>query len=376
MKHVGRFVPGSGFVAMMMTREGVPLIGAAVNDDFEVMKFVDSASAILWELNPVNPRTWRDRAHYLRAVRPAEFATGAAPPMVLADPFRADVLRQRGVSRIDLHLEVDSEGDVQRVTMRPSAEMPVAFAAPLGEAIGRSGLVLPGIDKGWPTAGECDYTFVVPPPLETQLAADAAWVNGEARVDVPFTSWLVLKPIRLSEQAFSTILGVGADGITRMSAVTAGTDPSKISTRTQLNAFNSDWFSEKGGAASVSPSEGERVDIDGEKLAWKRMKPYDGLVDFLGSADYNSHNYCVGYAWTEVEVPAETEAWLGFGSDDGAKVWVNGELVNDHWVQRTSRIDDDVVPLRLKAGKNQFLVKIQNIKGRWSFTARLRVRGK
>ena len=33
------------------------------------------------------------------------------------------------------------------------------------------------------------------------------------------------------------------------------------------------------------------------------MTPRDGLVDFLGNASYNSHDYCVGYAWTEIDVP-------------------------------------------------------------------------
>ena len=78
----------------------------------------------------------------------------------------------------------------------------------------------------------------------------------------------------------------------------------------------------------------------------------------------------------EVEVAADTDAWLGIGSDDGLKIWLNGELVADHWTERTSKLDDVIVPLRLHAGKNQFLIKIQNVKGRWSFTGRLRVRGK
>ncbi len=375
MKLLSRFVPGRGFAAMLLTREGVPLIGGAVNDDFEVMKFVDSASAILWELNPENPRTWRDRAHYQRAVRPVEFARTASPPIAIADPFRAEALRARGVKRIAALVEVDSEGLVTQVTMKPEAEVPAALAGPLGEAIRRSGVFLPAIDQGWPGAGTCDYTFVVPPALEKKAAADAAWVNGEARLDVPFASWLGLKPVRLSEQAFSVVLGVGEDGVTRMSAVTAGSDPSKISTRTQLNAFHSDWFSGQG-AASVRPVEGEKLEIDGSKVTWKRMKPRDGLVDFLGSTDYNSLNYCVGYAWAEVEVPADTDAWLGIGSDDGLKTWVNGELVMDQWTERTSKLDDEVVAVRLHKGANQFLIKIQNAKGRWSFTARLRVRGK
>ena len=43
MKTLARFVPGAGFAAILMTREGVPLIGGPVNDDFELMQFVDRA---------------------------------------------------------------------------------------------------------------------------------------------------------------------------------------------------------------------------------------------------------------------------------------------------------------------------------------------
>ncbi|MEY2880613.1 MAG: hypothetical protein RLZZ15_2993 [Verrucomicrobiota bacterium] len=374
MKTLSRFVPSGGFVVMLMTREGVPLVGGPVNDVTEAMHFVDRASNILWELNPQNPQSWRDRAHYLRAVRPVEFAERNAPPLALADPFRAEALRARGVKRIAARVGVGADGAVTEVAMLPASEFPAALGAPLGEALRRGGLFLPAIAGGAPAAGTCEYEFTVPAAPDPKRAADAAWVNGEARVVVPFGSWLALKPIRLTEQAFSVVLGVGEDGISRMSAVTAG-DPNKISKRTQMNAFNSDWFAEAG-AASVRPTEGEKLEIDGTKLAWKKIKAVDGLVDFLGGASSSSHDYCVGYAWTEVEVPADTDAWLGIGSDDGLRIWVNGELVNDQWVQRTSRLDDEVVPLRLRAGKNQFLIKIQNMKGLWSFTARLRVRGK
>ena len=86
--------------------------------------------------------------------------------------------------------------------------------------------------------------------------------------------------------------------------------------------------------------------------------------------------YCVGYAWTEIEVTAATNAWLSIGSDDGLKIWHNGTLVHDRWVRRLSHIDDDIVPLKLKAGKNQLLIKIQNASGAWSFVTRLRFRAK
>jgi hypothetical protein len=173
---------------------------------------------------------------------------------------------------------------------------------------------------------------------------------------------------------FSTIDRVGPDGTVMLKAVTAG-NSKKISDASQMNAFNFDWF-EDAGPGSVRPVEGAKQEVDGTPLVWKRLKSDQGLVDFLGGGNIGSLDYCVGYAWTEFESPGATDAWLGIGSDDGLKVWVNGELVNDKWVERTSRLDDDVVPVRLKAGKNQILIKIQNVKGRWSFTCRLRGRGK
>ena len=65
-------------------------------------------------------------------------------------------------------------------------------------------------------------------------------------------------------------------------------------------------------------------------------------------------------------------AWLGIGSDDGIKVWLNGELVSDKWRHRISQLDDDIVPLKLQAGKNHLLLKVQNMTRNWNFVTRLR----
>ena len=101
MKLLSRFIPGGGFVMMLMTREGVPLFGGPANDTVDLMHFVDGVSNMLWQLNPANPRTVRDRAHYLGAVRPVEFAQGRAEPVLLADMFRTEGLRQNGINSRD-----------------------------------------------------------------------------------------------------------------------------------------------------------------------------------------------------------------------------------------------------------------------------------
>jgi len=365
-----RFAPAEGMVAVLMTREGLPLFGSAVNDIVDVTKFVDGASDFLWELNPANPRAARDRAHYLRAVRPVEFAEKSTGPLLVIDPLRPEPLRARGVTGISATLAVGPEGEVTAVDVAEGPGLPTPLVRPLAEALRRNAFFLPAVERGTPVAGTYVYELKIPPP-DSQLAADTAWAKGEARIDVPIKSWLVLKSVKVPEQVFSTIDRIGEDGTVMLSAVTAGS-AGKVSTASQKNAFNSDWFT-AAGADSVRPVAGEKQDIDGETLTWKRITPYYGLVDFIGNS--GNLDYRIGYAWTEVEVPADTDGWLGIGSDDGLKVWVNGELVDDKWQARTSRLDDEVVPVRLKKGANRILIKIQNVKGLWSFTCRLRVRG-
>lgn len=372
IKTVSRFVPGEGFVMVLMTREGIPLIGGPVNNVGEVVNFVDGASDILWQLNPANPSGARDRLHFLRAVRPVEFAAGQADPLLLIDPLRVEALRQRGVKQVDAAFDVRADGKVEQVILLPSSVVPPALVAPLTEALRINTIFAPAILRGQAVPGAYRYGLSVGLD-DPKLAADAAWVNGEARVEIPLKSWLVLKPIKVPEQVFSLIDRIGPDGTVMLSAVTAGTG-SKVSVASQMNAFNSDWFTDRG-AGSVQPIAGEKQAVDGETFIWKKVTPDHGVVDFLGGAGSGSHDYCIGYAWTEFESPNDLAAWMGIGSDDGLRIWVNGEQVNDRWIARTSRLDDDVVPLRLKKGKNQILIKIQNVKGLWSFTCRLRVRG-
>lgn len=65
-----------------MTRERTPLLAGPVDEATQILSFVDAASDLLWQLNPANPQSARDRRHYLRAVRPVSW---------LAAPRRAGV---------------------------------------------------------------------------------------------------------------------------------------------------------------------------------------------------------------------------------------------------------------------------------------------
>ncbi|MGC4075382.1 MAG: hypothetical protein QM760_23355 [Nibricoccus sp.] len=364
MSLLNRYAPEEGAQMVVLSRNGVPLLGNRATDLTAIKKFTDDLNSLLAALDPANPRSWKDRQQYFTLTRPLAFSGEKTGPLLIGDPLRADGLRQRGITRVEAHLDIAADGSVSQVTLLPGSVVPDALKGPLGDALRKQAVFAPAIDHGTAIAGTFDYAFVVPPENKS-LSADASWLNGDARNEVPLPNWLVLEPIKVEEKNFSEVDHVAADDTVMLKAVQVST--AKVSRASQMSAFNTDWFSEAG-AGTVNPTPGAPQQIDGNTLTWKRLAASDGLVDF------GEHDYSVGYAWTEFEAPADTDAWLGLGSDDGVKIWLNGQLVNDRWVRRMSRLDDDVIPLRLKKGKNHLLIKIQNATGGWSFIARLRTR--
>ncbi len=102
---------------------------------------------------------------------------------------------------------------------------------------------------------------------------------------------------------------------------------------------------------------------------WKIFQSDNEIMDLDRAWKKREHVIC--YAWAQVNMPQETEAFLGIGSDDGVKVWLNGELVHENWVDRGVKLDDDVVPVTFRKGHNQLILKIQNGTWGWGYACRL-----
>ena len=366
MGELKRYAPKEGTNMVLLSREGVPLLAAPASDREATMRFVDQLSEIVTLISPLDPRGWKDRVNYFSAIRPVAFAQSRSEPLLIGSPLRAAGLRKYGVTRINAHFDVAADGKVVPALHSTAAEVPPELVAPLTDAL-RKTAILPAIDHGNAVAGGLDYILDVP-PANRELDADTAWLGSTGYPEVPIDQWLLLRPIKVPEMDFtSTVEGETPAGTLVFKALQVS--DAKVSRAAQMNAFNSDWFTADG-AASVQPKEGDKQTVDGTPLTWQRVKSEKGFVDLragLGNVDYS-----VGYATAEFEVPATSDAWLGIGSDDGLKIWLNGEMVHDKWIRRSSPIDDDVVPLHLKAGKNRILLKIQNATIDWSFLYRLR----
>ena len=91
------------------------------------------------------------------------------------------------------------------------------------------------------------------------------------------------------------------------------------------------------------------------------------LAKHLGPAE-NAAAYAV--VW--VLAPKAIEAQLSFGSADGAVVWVNGKR-EYAWLKgrRDYRSRTDPVPIRLKKGANEILIKVTLTAKEWKFGAHL-----
>jgi GNAT superfamily N-acetyltransferase len=65
-------------------------------------------------------------------------------------------------------------------------------------------------------------------------------------------------------------------------------------------------------------------------------------------------------------------ALLRIGSCDGIKVWLNGEQVWSNNKNRKAKIDEDIVPVQLSAGRNELLLKMVNHEANdWGFYCRI-----
>jgi HEAT repeat protein len=111
--------------------------------------------------------------------------------------------------------------------------------------------------------------------------------------------------------------------------------------------------------------------VNGKEITWKPFTAQNdmGLVD-LGAV-LGPQSNATAYGMARILVPADIEAVARMGSDDGVKLWVNGEVVHEHDVNRGTAIDQDQAPVKLKTGSNVFLIQITQGGGGWNFCLRL-----
>ncbi len=109
---------------------------------------------------------------------------------------------------------------------------------------------------------------------------------------------------------------------------------------------------------------------DSNKAEWKKVaanhENESWMVDFTQL--YKEIN-AVAYLKTNILSPADQDAQLLVGSDDGVKAWLNGELVHQNNVQRGFLADEDQCRIHLKEGPNTLMMKVTQGNGGWAASA-------
>jgi hypothetical protein len=95
---------------------------------------------------------------------------------------------------------------------------------------------------------------------------------------------------------------------------------------------------------------------------------HPGVVDL---ADWRFQDLAVMYLRARVWSPRAQPALLLLGSDDGVTAWLNGRRVHEIIIGRAARPDEDRVPVELREGWNELMLKIHNNGGDWMAYARL-----
>jgi hypothetical protein len=135
--------------------------------------------------------------------------------------------------------------------------------------------------------------------------------------------------------------------------------------------YHKDYLGSLGGEAKAEIALNTRVPYTDEKghrqfaQARQVQTAPSGVFNF--DKLYGSVNYQLAYAFCSIDSARDQTVTGYFGSNDDAKVWVNGELVHEYPLPRSCKARQDTFTFRLRKGLNPVLVKICERWGDWAF---------
>lgn len=116
---------------------------------------------------------------------------------------------------------------------------------------------------------------------------------------------------------------------------------------------------------------------DGKKAGWKpAVRKLDADLSLFDEFFVHLHRFygerysdAVAYGLTYLDAPADMDAVLWLGSDDGVAAWLNDAEVHRNNTGRAYGPRQDRVAVKLKKGVNKLLLKINQGGGDWGFSA-------
>jgi WD40 repeat protein/serine/threonine protein kinase len=166
----------------------------------------------------------------------------------------------------------------------------------------------------------------------------AAWQRPMVGALGFIQDWLILAPLKLEDDETAYISEIAAKGLERQ----------------QLKE-----------EAKLAPRAGDRAWVAGREYTWKAYRSADPVLDFNGFAGKkcrNSAAYAVCYVISAAE---QHDLRLQVGSDDQAKVYLNGKQVYKYTRGRSLVALDPAGPVSLRQGTNVVIFKVMNQNADW-----------
>uniref|UniRef100_UPI003217380B DUF4838 domain-containing protein n=1 Tax=uncultured Draconibacterium sp. TaxID=1573823 RepID=UPI003217380B len=135
-----------------------------------------------------------------------------------------------------------------------------------------------------------------------------------------------------------------------------------------IPGFETDYLEDLGGEIHPKLSENTAVFYPkGEAKCFLYNSP-DSIINLDNALSKEAP--VLAYCYTEIEVPDNRVSFLSLGSNDGCRLWLNGEQIWDYPSERGLSPNDDLIPVTLKKGKNTLLLKVEERAGSWGFCVR------
>lgn len=135
-----------------------------------------------------------------------------------------------------------------------------------------------------------------------------------------------------------------------------------------ISGFETDYLASVGGEANPELKDGMKIKFKGGKASCIAYHSPDSIVNLDNVISKES--LVLAYGYTEIVAPEDKIMILGLGTNDGCRVWLNGDQILDIATERGLFTDDDLIPVFLKKGKNTLLIKVEERGGSWGFCAR------
>jgi len=124
----------------------------------------------------------------------------------------------------------------------------------------------------------------------------------------------------------------------------------------------------------LGPDGKNNYPINKSDIKWKKAEVDERGIVWL-SKQLVPFDHCHAIATTEIYSDEEVEITLLTGSNDGAFMWINGDLILDNYQERPLYYNQFSIPIELKKGKNTLEIIVLQAGGSWGFNVNLQTNG-